>query len=269
MISAFEIYLVVAFFVGGLVVTLATVLAEKLGSKAGGFITGLPSTIVISLLFIGITQSPLAASQVTTTIPAFYAVFLIFISVFCMLAKKGFAFGLITAFVVWITLAVAVVVLDPSSFILALALYLVTCVFAYYVVRKKAKLEHSRGARIQYSASQLLLRSVFAGAFVALAVFSAHAGGIIFGSLFAVFPSVTIPTLVIVRMARNTEFARAVAGSLMTSAMVNVMAYAILVRYLYPWIGLWFGTVAALLLSGVCAYSMYGLLARAENGRWA
>ena len=52
-----------SFLVGGVWVTLSSVAAERFGSKAGGLIGGLPSTIVVTLLFIGLTQSAERAAE--------------------------------------------------------------------------------------------------------------------------------------------------------------------------------------------------------------
>jgi hypothetical protein len=56
--ASFWIKLFLGFIVGSIWVTLTTVSAERFGSKVGGLIGGLPSTVVIALLFIGLTQSP-------------------------------------------------------------------------------------------------------------------------------------------------------------------------------------------------------------------
>jgi len=46
------------FIVGATWITTATILAEKIWFEIGGVITGIPSTTVLSLFFIGLTQSP-------------------------------------------------------------------------------------------------------------------------------------------------------------------------------------------------------------------
>src|SRR5579862_5879149 len=67
--SLFLFKLALTFLVGSLWLTGATILAERFGSKIGGVIAGMPSTIVIALFFIGWTQTPLAASQATVVVP--------------------------------------------------------------------------------------------------------------------------------------------------------------------------------------------------------
>jgi hypothetical protein len=50
--------LLIRFCVGGLWVTLTTIVADRFGSKLGGWIGGLPSTIVVTLFFAGDYQDP-------------------------------------------------------------------------------------------------------------------------------------------------------------------------------------------------------------------
>jgi len=67
------IFLAQAFiqFLGGAApgVTLSTIAAERFGSKIGGLIGGLPSTVIVTLFFIGLTQTPQVAASATTIIP--------------------------------------------------------------------------------------------------------------------------------------------------------------------------------------------------------
>ncbi|MBN1224817.1 MAG: DUF3147 family protein, partial [Candidatus Aminicenantes bacterium] len=53
MTKIFLIKLVLSFFVGGAWVAAATLIADKYGTKIGGIIIGLPSTLLVSLFFIG------------------------------------------------------------------------------------------------------------------------------------------------------------------------------------------------------------------------
>ena len=56
MTDTFILKLALSFFIGGLWITIASVAAERLGSKIGGVIGGLPSTAVVAFGFVGWTQ---------------------------------------------------------------------------------------------------------------------------------------------------------------------------------------------------------------------
>ena len=78
-----------SFVVGSVWVTLSTITAERYGSKIGGLIGGLPSTAVVALLFIGFTQTPLAASEATTIMPLAQGFNGLFIIVYLLLVRRG------------------------------------------------------------------------------------------------------------------------------------------------------------------------------------
>ena len=65
----FQLQLLLSFFIGGIWIAGTTVLADRYGSKLGGWLGGLPSTALFSLFFIAWTQSPAIASEVTTVMP--------------------------------------------------------------------------------------------------------------------------------------------------------------------------------------------------------
>ena len=81
----FILKLVLSFLIGGAWVTTATHLADRYGTKIGGIITGLPSTALIALFFIGWTQSPVIAVDATTIIPAIGTVNALFLVVYILL----------------------------------------------------------------------------------------------------------------------------------------------------------------------------------------
>ncbi len=56
--SSFLLKLAISFLTGAAWVTLSTLASERYGSRVGGLIGGMPSTAVVSLLFIGLTQTP-------------------------------------------------------------------------------------------------------------------------------------------------------------------------------------------------------------------
>ncbi|NQT97128.1 MAG: DUF3147 family protein, partial [Candidatus Marinimicrobia bacterium] len=90
-----------SFLAGSIWVTATTLIAEKFGSKIGGFVGGLPSTIIIALLFIGLTQSPQDAIRATTVVPLMMGFNGIFMVLYLLNVKRGFALGLTSALVVW------------------------------------------------------------------------------------------------------------------------------------------------------------------------
>src|SRR3989338_7591097 len=95
----FFVKLILSFIVGGSWLAFTLWISEKFGSKIGGIIIGLPSTTLVSLLFIAWTQDSSAAVAAVVIIPAVTAVSLIFSYAFVALYKEklGIAKSLIGA----------------------------------------------------------------------------------------------------------------------------------------------------------------------------
>ena len=254
---SFFVKLCLSFLIGSVWVTLSTVAAERFGSKIGGLIGGLPSTAFVALLFIGITQSPLAASAATTVIPLTQGFNGLFILVFILLVRRGLVAGLAGALIVWFLLASLLVFSGIQNFLLSVVGWLLLVVFCCFAVEKWMVISSKEKITVHYSFSQIIFRALFSGCVIAFAVLVGRLGGPVFGGLFATFPAMFLSTLIITYRAGGAEFSRAVAKSMMVSGMVNVVLYTIAIRYLYPWVGLFYGTGIALFFSFVTGYLTY------------
>src|SRR5260370_11093181 len=114
--SVLLIKLAITFFVGGLWLTAATILAERFGSKVGGVIAGMPSSIVIALFFIGWTQTPAAAAQATVVVPLILGIDGPFIITYAAIVRWSFSLALLASLAVWLGLSLAVVFVHFNSF---------------------------------------------------------------------------------------------------------------------------------------------------------
>ena len=90
-LDIFLIKIILAFVIGAVWITLATVIAEKFGTKIGGMVLGLPSTTAISLFFIAWTQSPSVAAEATTIIPIIMGINTLFILGYVFVSKFNFS----------------------------------------------------------------------------------------------------------------------------------------------------------------------------------
>ena len=68
--SIFLFKLFLSFIVGGLYIALTIRISERIGSRIGGLLIGLPSTLLVSLIFIAWTQNAGAAVSAGETLPA-------------------------------------------------------------------------------------------------------------------------------------------------------------------------------------------------------
>jgi hypothetical protein len=255
----FLIKLAASFVVGGVWIALVTVAAEKYGSRLGGLIGGLPSTAAVSLLFIGVTQSPGAGSEAAAVLPLAMVASGVFVIIYLASIRRGFALAYVASLGGWFATAFCVAAIGEIDYLVLLGIWLGATVLFYLVAEKWMRIPSTSRVKVIYSARMLALRACFSGAVVAFAVLMGKLGGPLYGGIFAAFPAVFTSTLYITYRTGGAGFSRAVAKSVMISGMINVTVFSSLIKYLYPAVGLALGTIIALgfsLISGVLTHRL-------------
>jgi hypothetical protein len=260
MTDLFLIYLLSAFLTGGAWVAISTIIAERLGSRLGGFVIGLPSTTVVSFLFIGLSQSPQVASQATTVFPLIYGFTGIMLAFYAILSRSHrFSISISASIAAWFILAIAAVAIN-ASFAESLVGYLILTTFSLYLLKPAAGKNQKNRNMVSNTKMQLLSRAAFSGAIVAAAVLASYYGGPILGGAFAAFPASFIAGLIIIDKTSGIGFSRAMAKSMALSGLTTSVAYGIAVRFLYAPAGLLYGTIAAYTVSIIIAVPIYYII---------
>jgi uncharacterized membrane protein (GlpM family) len=241
--------LALSFIVGSLWVTLTTVSAERFGSKIGGLLGGLPSTVVIALFFIGYSQTPIIASQATTIMPLAQGLNGLFVLSFMLLARWGLGLALTGSLAIWLLQSTILYLLHIQVFWISLLGWLLLLVICTLVYQYWRQIPSSIKLKVNYPPWQLVWRALFGGAVISLAVLMGKLGGALLGGIFSSFPAIFLTTLVITYRSGGVSFSRAVGKSLLISGLINVPLYEIVVRHLYPQVGLIAGTVLAIFFS--------------------
>ncbi|HUD19073.1 MAG TPA: DUF3147 family protein [Patescibacteria group bacterium] len=253
----FYVRLMLSFIVGATWITTATILAEKYGSKIGGVITGIPSTTVLSLFFIGLTQSPAFAVKSVVAIPVVLGVDALFSAVYILLSKRSFVTSIAIPLVIWFILSFFVVLSELSNLGLSLILFGVLYASSIFVVGKRTDVRSQGSRKMTYSFGQILFRACLSGSIIAGAVVASRLGGPILGGVFASFPAIMLSTMIITRLSHGKDFSSAIMKVLMISGGLNVVIYALAVELLYPSLGLYVGTAAAFSVSLITSYLTY------------
>jgi hypothetical protein len=105
-----------------------------------------------------------------------------------------------------------------------------------------------------------LLRFVFTGGVVALAVLMGQLGVPILSGMLAAFPVLTISSLIAVQMdggSKGTLQARGMTMSMTVSIMLLSIPYCIAVHYLYPSVGIIYGTAISFAVAIAIGISYY------------
>ncbi|MDP7285592.1 MAG: DUF3147 family protein [Dehalococcoidales bacterium] len=253
----FFLKLALSFIVGGAWITLATVLAEKFGTKLGGVIAGLPSTTAIALFFIAWSQTPFFASEATTIMPVVMGINSLFVLVYSRLTRYSFWFSLITALGIWFALSFGLVLIEFDNFILALVIFTVVLAFSYFILEKKSGITSVGKKDMTYTGWQLMSRGIFSGTMIALAVLMGKVSGPLWGGIFSIFPAVYVSIIYITHLAHGKSFSLATLKTAMISGQVGVCIYVVTARYTYLYLDLFWGTFSPYLATLTCTLVLY------------
>jgi len=260
--QTFLIKLALSFLVGSIWITSVTVIAERFGSKIGGFIGGLPSTIVVALIFIGLTQSTQDASRAAVMIPLVMGVNALFILVYLALVHRGLVLSLLVALFTWFVIIAFVVWTGVESALVSFLVWSTSLGFAYYITEYFLDIPHKGGIRIAYTMQQILARGIVSGIIISMAVLISRLTGPVIGGIFSNFPVIFMSTLYITNRTGGVEFSRAVAKTLLLSAMLNVGVYSFTAHVAYGYTDLFTGSLIAILVSMVSASITFRLIRR-------
>ncbi len=255
----FVIKLSISFIVGSLWVTGSTVLADRYGTKIGGLVTGMPSTILIGLFFIAWTQSTEVAVEATSIVPFIGGINSLFLLAYIILARYSFWLAISSALSIWFLLSLMLVFFEINNFKASIIFYALFFSISYYIVEKILKIKSEQGKGVSFTFSMLIIRGLISGFIIALTVFLAKVCGPLLGGMFTMFPAMFLGTLLITYFSHGPSFSTAVMKSSMLGA-ISVVVYGITARYVFIPLGLWIGTIVSLAVSYICAFIIHNVL---------
>jgi hypothetical protein len=261
-IDPFYLKLMLGFVIGGAWITLSTIAAEKFGSKIGGLIGGLPSTIVVSFFFIAWTQGPAQVYDSTTFMPFAFAINIAYLIVYAVLSRRGLAAGVVGALAAWFILTAALIESRLSSLPLAIAAWILAAVLGYYVVQFRLRIRSQSRVPIRYTPLQIAWRAAFSGAVISFAIVMSKVGGPAWGGIFSAFPAVYTSTLIITSRSVSVDFSRSLITPLLISGVVNPVVFGLVLRYIIFDFNLVTATALAYCASMVTAYLTYQFIKR-------
>lgn len=254
--NIFVIKLVISFIIGSIWVTGSTILAERYGTKIGGIVTGLPSTILFGLFFIAWTQSVQVAVEATDIVPFVGGINSLFLVVYIILVRYNFWLAIGGAIFVWFILSFLLVFFKINDFKTSVIAYILLFSFSYYIVEKKLKIKSEQGKAVSFTFSLLLIRGIISGFIIALTVFLTKISGPLLGGLFTMFPAMFLGTLLITYFSHGPSFSSAVMKSSMIGA-ISVVIYGITARFVFIPSGMWLGTIISLGVSYISAFLIH------------
>jgi hypothetical protein len=248
MSSLFLQQLALSVLIAGLWISGATLLSERLGSKLGGMVSNMPSTILVSLLFIGITQGTPFATETTATIPLGMSLSTLFLFAFIALLPRGLTRAVADSLGTWLVLALAASLFQETGRITWTVLYFVIALTTYLLAERVLHIPAMGRTGKSFSLSQVGLRALFAGSVVGTAILVARTGSAFWAGIFSTFPAVMLSSMVILTLSAGPAFARAT-GKIMLLASTNIVIYGYFCGLLFPVAGLAGGTALSFFIA--------------------
>ena len=258
----FYFQLLLSFLVGGGYIAFTIWLSEKFGSKIGGIAIGLPSTVLISFIFIAWTSDLGAAVAAAPITPVGTGATILFVSAFIYLYKMGRKTALAIALLIWALISIPLVLLHLDNILYALLVAAVLFAISFAYLRR---FPHSKLPEIRPSIGELLFRCIFAGLVVACAVFLAHTLGPLWGGIFGAFPAAYSTSMFLISKKHGIGFTASVARSMAFGSIANVV-FEVAFYFLALPLGLWGGIASSYAVSFATAVLLYGFFMN-ENPR--
>jgi len=246
---------IIPFALSALVVILITIIAEKYGTKTGGVVGTLPSTIIIAFLFIAVDKGVQFASDSVAVVSAEMGSNLIFLLLFTLLSQRKIPVALAGSLLGWTVLTILIYYLNVTSIVVSFAVFLICFLFTFLTLDKKKKITSKDTIKVHYTPLKLFGRSLIAGIVIAIAVTFSNFGTILSG-IFSVFPAIFLSTMLISLREHGPQFTGAMAKGMIYGSP-SVVSYAIGIHFFYPLVGILAGTVSAFLIALVVTLILF------------
>jgi hypothetical protein len=248
---------VLPFILSALIVIFIMFIAERYGTKTGGIFGTLPSTIVIAFIFIAINKDVNFAARSVAVVPAELGVNVIFLFFFALLAQRSIVAAFFTSFFSWTILSILIFIFNLENIYISVAIYLITLVLTFFIIEKIKKTPSTGKVVIHYTPLKIALRGIVAGIIISIAVVLSNINAVLSG-IFSVFPAILTSTMVISYRDHGPAFTAGMAKSMMIG-ISSVMVYSTSIYFLYPRIGIIYGTILAYLISIVITLIIFKL----------
>lgn len=255
----FVIRIIISFVVAGLWIAAATLLSERLGSKTGGLFTNLPSTVLISLLFISLENDASYVVEAVQMIPIGMAINTLFLFSFIILLRYGLLMSSVISLLIWFVFATTGIVLESNDLFANLVFYILIVLIAFVILEKVIQIKSIKKLSQKYKTRQILIRASIAGTIVSsVIVISKFCNPTIVGIL-ATFPAVLLSTMILLGVYQTKEFAQAT-GKVLILSSSNIVIYGLAIYLTYPVLGIVFGTIISFTISFFWVWLLYPIV---------
>lgn len=250
-----------SFLIAGSWIAFSSLVAERLGTRAGGLIANLPANLLISLLFVTFVRDVDYVAQAVLAVPAGLINTTIFLLVFVMCLGWGLLMASLVSLGTWFAIALLLNHIGQVNLLLGILCYAVFVILVIITLEKVMADTAVEAVRKDYSKSQIAGRAVFSGAVVAAVVLISKFSPPYFTGIFATFPAMLFTTMFILSRSQGPLFARSV-GKVLVLTTSNLLIYALAVYFTYPQLGVAYGTIVSYLASVIWVFLLYPIVKR-------
>lgn len=240
---------------GGLFVIFTTLVGERVSPKWAGIIMGFPCIIAFSLFFIGYEGGvDFAVTTALWSLLGLSYLFFYLLSYFLLAKKVTFKNRFVEALVInsfalaiYLTIVFLILrlVLRLEFILVPLAVFAACMITLYWIFNE---IQDRHITKKVTSIKHLLFRGLASGLVIMCVTIIAKTLGPSFGGAFSAFPVTTSMTLLIMHKNYGKDVARTILKH-SPKGLVASAIFAVTVYYIYPFVGIYLGTVMAFLAS--------------------
>lgn len=145
------------FILSAIIVVVIMFIAEKYGTKIGGILGTLPSTIVIALIFLAINQDINFSSEAAAVIPAELGINVLFLVIFAILIYRSIIIAFLTSLSIWAILSFLILYLNLNNIYISITIYIISLISALIILKNKKKIKSIKNVDFHYNKKKLLL----------------------------------------------------------------------------------------------------------------
>lgn len=235
-LDPFWIKLIISFLVGGFYIGFLVVRSsERFGSVFGGILAGMPSTVLLSLLFIAWTQNTLAMWRGIPIIPLGLAVTVIYLMLFVKLTKYNKIVAFTVALSVWAAILIPFVLHGLQNLWLSLLLAAIVLTITIFILNR---FPDNKPPTLKLNRKEIWFRFAVAGGIIAFSVLLAKIAGPLWGGLIASFPAAAFSAILLLIGKHGSDFAISFVKGTAYGIISNIV-FLVLLFLLVPPLGLW------------------------------
>ena len=145
------------FILSAIIVVVIMFIAEKYGTKIGGILGTLPSTIVIALIFLAINQDINFSSEAAAVIPAELGINVLFLVIFAILIYRSIIIAFLTSLSIWAILSFLILYLNLNNIYISITIYIISLISALIILKNKKKIKSIKNVDFHFNKKKLLL----------------------------------------------------------------------------------------------------------------